>query len=176
MLKTLHMLCIVLCLVFSSFVFSQQNDPIMHGPFKTNLYNDGELYFEQTSNFEYPINFVLKYQCDREIKKYIIDRYSHNGGVPEIESLFFYKINEVPYVFTIVLWNINHRGIGTYGQYYQVYGYKKNNGNILIKDETIEYDNNLSGIEGSDNGEESHFKYKTAAEVKKYIKETYNKK
>jgi len=177
MLKKLYFLYFIFCLLlFSTTAISQQNDTIIHGPFETNLYNHGELYFEKTSNFEYPVNFVLKYRCDKGVKKYIIDRYSHNGGIPEISSLFFHKINGISYIFTIVIWNINHRGIGTYGQYYQVYGYKKNNEGILIKDEIFEYDNNLSGIDGSDNGLESHFKYKTATDVKKYINKTYSKK
>ncbi|WP_392562450.1 hypothetical protein RHO12_02925 [Orbus sturtevantii] len=183
MLKILHILCVVSCLLFSTFIFSHQNETIVHGPFNISWCGNGQFYFEETHDLEYPIHFIL--ECGDEKK--IIDRYYVDGAnfiilsnrqKPDmgIESVFFQEIGSKKHLFVIIKRNITHRALGINGDDYRVYAYENSPKNIIQLDKNIMKDNNLSGFEGESDGEESHFKYKTAAEVKKYIKETYNKK
>ncbi|WP_392551892.1 hypothetical protein RHO14_10495 [Orbus wheelerorum] len=183
MLKALHILCVVLCLVFSSFVFSQQNDTIIHGPFNISWCDNGKFYFQDTSDLEYPINFILECGSDKKIiDKYYVDGANFvilsNGQKPDmsIESVFLQKIGSKKNLFVIVKRNITHRALGINGDDYRVYAYENASKNIIQLDTHLMTDSNLWGFEGESDGKESHFKYKTAAEVKKYINETYNKK
>lgn len=82
---------------------------------------------ESTSDKSNPISLatyrsVGNGKCDR----HIVAEYSVEGGNPNVDSLFFYKYNKKLNIITIVHWDINHRGIGTYGRLYQIYAYEKN--------------------------------------------------
>jgi len=76
MVKRIYILCIIFNLFFSSFVFSQQNDTIIHGPFNISWCNDGQFYFEENTDLEYPINFILECGGDKKI----IDQYYVDGA------------------------------------------------------------------------------------------------
>lgn len=51
-------------------------------------------------------------------------------------------------MFVLASWEITNRGIGTYGALYQVYAYKKDKNDKLIRNEIITLDDNLLGMEG----------------------------
>ncbi|WP_392561734.1 hypothetical protein RHO12_11520 [Orbus sturtevantii] len=177
MLKRLFFLYFIFGLLFfSTTAVSQQNNAIEQGPFSISLVCGGKILFERKDDDS--IDFILKYKDDSNFEKiYQIDNYEIEGGNPEIESVFFFPVLKNENIFVIVSWEINSRGVGTYGKLYQIYAYTKSNDNSkLIKNITLYDDKNLTGIDGTSDWEESDFKYKTAAEVKKYIKETYNKK
>jgi len=183
MVKRIYILCIIFNLFFSSFVFSQQNDTIIHGPFNISWCNDGQFYFEENTDLEYPINFILECGGDKKIiDQYYVDGANFitlsNGQKPDmnIESVFFEKVGLKKHLFVIIKRNITHRALGINGDDYRVYAYENDSQNIIQLDKHIMTDSNLWGFEGESDGEESHFKYKTAADVKKYINETYNKK
>jgi len=177
MLRKLYFLYFIFCLLlFSTTAISQQDNTIIQGPFSTNLIRGGELFFERKTDDS--IDFILKYKDGSNLKTQLIDNYEIEGGDPEIESVFFFPVLKHKNIFVIVSWEINSRGVGTYGKLYQVYAYTKSNDNNakLIKNINLYNDQKLTGIDGTSDWEESHFKYKTAADVKKYINETYNKK
>lgn len=69
-----------------------QNDKeleIIQGPFKTDLFPEGEIYFQKTNDKIKPVDFILKYQKNGKFIKYITDQYEVNGGDPEIVSVCF---------------------------------------------------------------------------------------
>jgi hypothetical protein len=119
---------------------------------------------------DYPIVLVVYSQADSGLcKKSEFAKYSIEGSVPTVESLFFYKLDGEINLFTIVSWSINNRGEGTYGTLYQVYAYRKSNDGSLKENKKIAEDNELTGIDGYDNWRQSKFLYKTAADVKRAL-------
>lgn len=173
-------------LFYNNIGFSQTtNNQIIQGPYKTSLYPEGKIYFQKTNDFENPISFIVDYNVDGKNIKYIVDKYSHEGAAPEIKSVFFGTIHHKQYIFVMIVWSVNHSGIGMRGNVYQIYAYAKNNKGILSLDKQISNDDNLSGMDGYENCKAVanpdgvvncavSFKYKTAAEVKKYLKQTYH--
>ncbi|WP_175946513.1 hypothetical protein [Burkholderia pyrrocinia] len=95
-------------------------------------------------------------------------RYSTEGGAPTVKSVFFMLLHGRVNVFSIVAWDINNRGDGTYGRLYQVYAYNLNENGMLVENKRVSEDESMTGIEGYAEGRESKFRYKTALEVKKY--------
>lgn len=146
------------------------------GPYKTSLFLEGELSFENGGKIEdcVTINFVLKYKQSNQIQKQIVDRYENDGGCPQVISVFYYNIRQKPYVFTIVKWDSKHLGVGMNGDDYQVFAYMKNNktGTLQI-DKTILHDEKLQGFEGMQEEKNYYFKYKDAISVKRYLKKVY---
>lgn len=170
-------LCAILGVFFSSLVFSQQDASIVHGPFNISWCSSGELFF--TRKGDGSVDLILKYIDGTKLEKtQIIDTYYSEGGDPQVESIFFDSILNDKNIFVIISWEINSRGAGTYGKLYQVYAYNKSNNkdNKFVKNMTLYHDRKLTGIDGVSDSNISSFKYKTAAEVKKYINETYNLK
>jgi hypothetical protein len=177
MLKKIGVLWLVFGLIFSSLAFSEEGATIIHGPFNISWYKNGELFFTRKDNGS--VDFVLKYLDDFKLEKFqIIDNYEIEDGEPQVESVFFDKVLKDKTVFVIISWEINSRGVGTYGKLYQVYAYNKSNNkeNKFVKNMTLYHDRELTGMEGMSDSTISSFKYKTATEVKKYINKTYNKK
>lgn len=78
---------------------------ILQGPFKTNLYPTGQLYFYNRKDMDaYPINFTLKYQDSGKDKQELIDLYEPDsgGGIytpATINSVFTYSIQQKSYIF-----------------------------------------------------------------------------
>lgn len=105
--------------------------------------------------------------------KDIVDKYDVNGGDPEIVSVFFAKVHNKKYIFTIIKWRDYHAALQMNGYDYQIYAYTINNLGKLRLDKEISNDPNLSGNEGEFDGKDVFFKYKTAAEVKRYLKLKY---
>lgn len=107
--------------------------------------------------------------CSRSI----FARYPIEGGEPFVESLFFDRIDGTMNVLVIVSWEINNRGEGTYGKLYQVYAYDTDSHGSLVENSLIGNDDHMTGIDGVEQGQESKFQYKTAADVKRYLKNKY---
>jgi hypothetical protein len=97
-------------------------------------------------------------------------KYSIEGGVPNVDSLFFMDLKGKSNIFTIVHWDVNSRGIGTYGKYYQVYAYTKDGSGRLIENKRVVDNSAMTGMDGYQEGEESIFLYKTAGAVKSFFK------
>jgi len=75
-------------------------------------------------------------------------------------------------VIALVSWQQQHSADKINGTAYQVYGYNFSSNNLAINS-SIKNDQNLNGLDGEFNGEELHFKYKSAAEIKQYLKSRY---
>lgn len=150
------------------------NNQIIQGPFKTDLFPRGKIYFQKTSDINRPVNFILEYQQNGKDIKDIIDKYDVNGGDPEIVSVFFAKVHNKKYIFTIIKWRDYHAALQMNGYDYQIYAYTINNLGKLGLDKRISNDPNLSGNEGEFDGKDVFFKYKTAVEAKHYLKKKYH--
>lgn len=87
--------------------------------------------------------------------------------------MFFVNIQNVKNIVVLISWHQEHRAEQISGDLYQVYGYSFENGKI-IPNKKITNDPILSGEDGEFNGEALHFKYQTAYEIKKYLKNKYN--
>lgn len=191
--KVLRSFLILIGLFYNISGFAEISDnQIIQGPFKTSLYPNGKIYFtrkeEDQNTIEqkcYPISFFLENVQNGVVQKEKIDQYEEDGGCPEIKSVFFSNIKNKKYIFVMVVWDSNHAGIGMNGDLYQTYAYTKNDKGILSFDKKISDDKNLSGFEGYDNCKtdinpegvkdcDVSYKYKTAADIKKYLKQKYH--
>ncbi|MCO7558069.1 hypothetical protein [Metapseudomonas otitidis] len=167
-------LLLSLSLFFSSSALSETgpciySDSIVHGPFKNQLIKNSEIYFSESQEKHFPIYMIASVKKNEKCEKEaIIDKYDYAGGPPIIESLFFYKIEQKTNAIVIVSWNINSRGLGTYGKGYQVYAYE-NGKHGLTGNDLINRNPDTSGMEGYQEGNPVHFKLKTAKDVKTYI-------
>ncbi len=155
-------------LIFSQFTFSAQNDEgFVQGPFQIDNYNS--IYLKKEDDVNYPLSLYAK---GREgISK--IDAYETNGGGPNVKTVFFVNIQNVKNIVILISWHQEHRAEQISGDLYQVYGYSFENGKIA-PNKKITNDHNLSGEDGEFNGDALHFKYQTASEIKKYLKNKYN--
>ncbi|MNZ94391.1 hypothetical protein D3C78_1134970 [compost metagenome] len=143
----------------------------MHGPFKNKIHQNSEIYFSKSQDENHPLYMIMETNNPNTIKtEIIIDKYDVAGSPPHVESLFFYKIKENINAISIISWEINSRGIGTYGKLYQIFSYKNKDGE-LTSNNTINLDSRMSGLDGHQDGEKSEFKLKTANDVKKFINE-----
>ncbi|MGF6853907.1 hypothetical protein [Paraburkholderia sp. CI3] len=71
-------------------------------------------------------------------------------------------------VFSIVAWDINNRGDGTYGRLHQVYAYNFDENGMLVENKRVSEDDSMTVVEGYVDGRASKFRYRTSADVKKY--------
>ncbi|WP_156432220.1 hypothetical protein [Burkholderia latens] len=117
---------------------------------------------------EYPLVLDLYQPKKRGCVKTEFARYSIEGGVPTVESIFYMRLRGRINVFSIVAWDINNRGDGTYGRLYQVYAYHFDENGVLVENKRVSRDDLMSGVDGYVEGRGSQFRYKTAADVKRY--------
>lgn len=99
----------------------------------------------------------------------MLDRYSIEGSAPEVAAVFPYSVEGKLNLFVIVAWQVQNRGVGTYGTLYQVYAYGDDGAGGLTSNPIVASAAQMTGIEGVADGEPSHFDGKTADEVKKLI-------
>lgn len=97
-------------------------------------------------------------------------KYSMEGGAPNIDSIFFMNLKGRPNIFTIVHWNVNSRGVGAYGKYYQVYAYFVDAQGRLVENRSVVDNSAMTGMDGYQEGRESSFPYKTAGAVKSFVR------
>lgn len=115
---------------------------IVHDPFKTDLYPQGEIYFEQdntgdvklyfenTENNDYPLRLIAKNIENNYIQ--ILATFETAGGNPQVKSFFTYPIKGEEHLFVLISWFVNSKGAGAYGDRYQIYAYKINQNGSLI--------------------------------------------
>ncbi|CAI3940936.1 unnamed protein product [Commensalibacter communis] len=165
---------------FISYAQTATNE-VIQGPFKTDLYPGGKIYFVKENDATpddkcQTIAFMLEYKQNNQLKKEKIEEYEENGGCVELASVFFAKIHNKSYIFVMQKWEHSMPAIGLYGNSYEIHAYTKNKEGKLVMDTNISGDPNFSGTDGTvDEGMHHmrHYKYKTAAEVKKYLKQKY---
>lgn len=180
MKKLITTIYILGCLTYS-FTSHAQTVPneVIQGPFKTDLYPDGKIYFEKENDATpddscQTIAFMLEYKQDNHIKKEKIDEYVENGGCAQIASVFFVKIHNKSYIFVMQKWEINAYRVGS--DVYETMVYAKNKEGKLVINTDLTKDNDIfSGMDGivdDDENPRRYYKYKTAA-IKKYLKQKY---
>lgn len=178
MMSYLKYFFILIMLLFSYNSYAQEKpNAIVQGPFKTDLFPDGEIYFESSKeaiNNCYPIQFILKYKNNNEFKIMKIDDYDMAPFCPELLSVFFNKLHGKQYIFTIIKTHISVVTAGDYMDVYNIFAYTKNSKGLLVKDKKISDDSSLTGYEGVRLNKNVTFKYKTATDVKQYLKQKYH--
>ena len=105
---------------------------------------------------------------------YTLDEYEHEGGEPKIESAFFVKDKSEPSIYTIVSWLNIHRAERINATYYQVFSYDVDESGVYKLNTKISNDKQLRGFDGDVQGESVTFSYKTAGDVRRYVKDKYN--
>jgi len=117
---------------------------------------------------DYPIVLDFYRVTKEGCRKTEFARYPIEGSAPTVESIFFMPLHGRVNVFSIVAWDINNRGDGTYGRLYQVYAYFFDKNGVLVENKRVSEDNSMTGIDGYTHGTESKFRYGTASDVKRY--------
>jgi hypothetical protein len=170
----------VLVSIFAGSTFAEVESkyvagPVIQGPYKTTVIENGSVSFLDTGDREFPVSMVLDVLGPvGGTKRTLVDKYDVAGSPPKIETVFFYPINGRKSVVVLVSWTISSRGIGTYGTLYHVCAYEQGPQDTLVSNEKVQFDDNLHGIDGFQEGEEQKFKYKNAAAIKGYIKKNFN--
>lgn len=154
-----------LSLLISSFYALAKTD-IVQGPFKLDA-NDS-VYIKREDDANYPLALYFKTNGN-SIK---VESYEVDGGEPHVETIFFTKINNKKNIIVLISWEQRHSAEKINGTAYQVYGYNYNLNSLSINP-SIKKDQNLNGLNGEFNGEELHFKYKNATEIKTYLQSHY---
>lgn len=131
------------------------------------LVRDSRISIEHSAG-EYPLALDFYRPTEDGCERVEFARYSIEGGMPEIGSIFFMILDGHINIFSIVFWKVNSRGDGAYGRLYQVHAYKFDENLVLVENKRVAEDSSMSGIEGYVAGQESRFRYRTASEVKKY--------
>lgn len=169
---------ICLLFFFSNTGYAQDNKAgdIIQGPFKTDLFPGGEIFFEngqQNINECHSIDFILKYKNNNQFKITKIDEYEIDPFCPELLSVFFYKLHNQQYIFTIIKRHFDVLTEHVDMDSYDILAYTKNNNGVLVKDKKISDNPDLTGEEGLQFNKKVTFKYKTAADVKRYLRQKY---
>lgn len=136
--------------------------------FASAVHADGIVAFEKSTNPDQPLDLVL-YRGSDSCSRTVIDSYSVEGGDPVIESVFPHTLEGQPGLFVIVSWEINSRGIGTWGKLYQIHAYTDDGHGSLAPARKLLKMNEMTGIEGTADHEESRFQGKNETEVKALI-------
>ncbi len=136
--------------------------------YAASVYGDAVVAFENSSDPNNPIDLVL-YRGVGSCSRTVVDKYSVEGSAPAVTAVFPYTVKGQPNLFIIVAWEINSRGVGTYGKLYQVYAYGKDGKGGLASSKLIADSDEMTGMEGTADGESSHFQGKNAIEVKRLL-------
>jgi len=115
------------------------------------------------------VDLSLYRPAEKFCGKSVVAKYMAEGGDPSVDSLFFVKLKGEINVFTIVHWDINSRGIGTFGKLYQVYAYRTDSSGRLMENEEIVGNGAMTGITGYQEGAPVLFLYTTSAAVKNFL-------
>ncbi|MFP1762741.1 hypothetical protein [Lonsdalea quercina] len=156
----------VLMMVFAFKCYAGTESNFVQGPFE--ISQDSRVFIKKENDVNQPLGLYFENK-DRAIK---IDGYDVNGGLPNIETVFFITLNGVKNVVVLVSWHVIHRPERISGTSYQIYGYSIHNDG-MVNNEKISRDPISYGEEGEFNGEPHYFKYKNAASIKKYLLNKY---
>ncbi|MEM5447588.1 hypothetical protein [Paraburkholderia guartelaensis] len=116
------------------------------------------------------IDLSLYVPLGDKCKKTSFAKYSLEGGDPNVDSLFFIALNGEANVFAIVHWDVNSRGAGTFGKYYQIYAYAPDHHGGLMENETVVNSNEMTGMDGYQDGVQMSFAYKNAGAIRNFYK------
>jgi len=144
----------------------QYGENIVHGPFNNPIIKDSKIYFSKSQDSNYPVYLVLE---KRDATPLVVDQYPISGSNPHIVSAFFFPVKEEDNLFVILRWELNNRGLGTYGNLYEIHAYHYIDGKLSIN-KLITSNPDMNGMDGYIEGVQSIFKLKTASDVKAYIK------
>ena len=136
--------------------------------YASSIFENGLIKFENSGDKNNPLAAVLyrgKGQCTKEV----IDKYDDVGALPVVGAVFPYTVQGKKALFVIMTWATDHSGLGIKGTSYQVYAYQDDGHGGLRSNDAIANSNDMFGIEGMDNFEESHFYGKTPEEVKELV-------
>lgn len=123
----------------------------------------------ENNDTDHTINLSIYRASSNGCEKTIFAKYYIEGGAPNVDSLFFMSINGKQNIFTIVHWDVNSRGIGTYRKYYQIYAYTTDEQGRLIENKSVVDNSAMTGTDGYQEGEQTLFPYKTAGAVKSFF-------
>jgi len=154
-----------LSLLVSSFYAFAQSD-IVQGPFKLDC-GDSVL-IKKENDVDYPL--AIYYENDG--KFYKVESYEMDGDIPRVETVFFTKLENKKNVIVLISWHQRHPAENIDGTSYQVFGYAYDS-KMLTVNSSIKKDQNLNGLDGEFGGENLHFKYKNAEQIKEYLKLHY---
>jgi hypothetical protein len=177
--KAAHIFYRMLChLLLSSSTFAYANAeevvgcpviaPSMSVFSSARIYSDSTVTIEKNSR-KHKLYLSLYRRDGENCKKTIFATYSREGGDPIVDSLFFFKLKGSVNLFVIVHWDVNSRGIGTFGRIYQVYAYGKDSIGGLKENEFVINDDSMTGMDGYQDGVQVVFLYKNATAVKYFF-------
>jgi hypothetical protein len=119
------------------------------------------------SDFDIKVEKVLDNQ---DINVYVnnmkLATYFEDGGIPEVKEVFFNK--ETQYLVILVGWDAYHSAIDTKGDMYLLEVFRKN-----VKFERID-PYSKEGFEGTLEGVQTSFKYKSKENILKYLSNLNN--
>ncbi len=154
----------LLCIAFFS-TNSFSKEDIVHGPFG---FDDYSIYIKSENDIDYPLGLYLTRDGGDEK----IDSYEMNGDIPNVDAVFFIRLNEVNTLIILISWRKEHRAEKISGNLYEVYGYSFS-GEKLVPNMKVMDDPNMIGVDGEFNGDKLSFKYKDAASIKEYLRSKY---
>lgn len=133
------------------------------------IYRDSIISVERNET-DQTISLSIYRASSSECEKTTFAKYSIEGGAPNVDSLFFLKLQGKLNIFAIVHWDVNSRGIGTYGKHYKIYAYIADEQGRLIENRSVVDNVAMTGMDGYEEGVERTFPYKTAGAVKSFFK------
>ena len=151
-------------LISSFYAIAQPN--IVQGPFK--LDEEATVYIKSESDVNYPL--AIYYESNGKSHK--VESYETDGDEPHVETVFFTKLENKKNVIVLVSWHQKHPAEGMDGISYQVFGYTYDT-SVLSVNPLVKNDQNLNGLDGEFDGKQLNFRYKSAAEIKQYLKSHY---
>ncbi|WP_244745858.1 hypothetical protein [Paraburkholderia terricola] len=171
--------CLACCLLLSSASLANANgderavcpavSPSMGVFSAEKIYKNSVVSIEK-NDADHTINLSIYRPNSNDCEKTVFAKYSIEGGAPNVDSLFFMNLDGKPNIFTIVHWDVNSRGIGTYGKYYQIFAYTSDEQGRLIENKRVVDNSAMTGMDGYQEGEQTLFPYKTAGAVKSFFK------
>ncbi len=124
--------------------------------------------FVKNSDENYPLALII----NSEEKNTLIDRYSFEGGEPNVVNSSFLKIDNKTFFLVLISWNVNHYDIkGTQYQTF-IYNYKNKKLHKYLK---LNDDSNLSGFIGyTSDSTNQKYDYNNIKSVKTYLQDKLN--
>lgn len=168
---------IIFFFVFSLFVScacacGDNSNAIVQGPFRTDLYSDGLICFQSTSD-KRDIEFFVSYMKEGISYNKKVDTFYYSDAPVELMSVFFVDVSGSKNVFVLLRWNVNYESDGSrYTYYYEIKSYKKNQSGYVMN-LSGDNDPNLSGYQIVKNNKIIDFPLNDANKIKKYLKNKY---
>ncbi|MFK3774145.1 hypothetical protein [Pseudomonas sp. NPDC089406] len=142
---------------------------VIQGPFKTDAVKNGRVSVVPGEGGD--IWLVLdKPKSSGENERSVIAVYKEDGGIPEVETVFFYPVRGVKNVVVLISRKVCLMALGTHGRYYEIHSYAPTGNGLLVENQLVKTDGESEGMDGFSEGDPSVFAYKNAALIKFYLK------